>query len=265
MEVILLERIEKIGKLGDIVKVKDGYARNYLLPQNKALRASKENLSIYEKEKAKYEKLNTSNLEKAEKIANKMQNTSIDIIKQASDSGQLYGSVSTKDISDELNNKGHKIEKKQVQLKSVIKTTGQHEVRIVIHPEHIITITVNIARTVEELTMQTKEIEQIEEENKKKEENKENFLNRQKEINIQDQKILDTKEENITKEENEKIIETKEEVTNEKNKKIIKTKKEKIKEEKENKKPEKLETKKEKTTKKKDKTDKKTGKEKSKE
>ena len=163
MEVILLERIEKIGKLGDIVKVKDGYARNYLLPQNKALRASKENLSIYEKEKAKYEKLNAQKLKEAEDISNNMQNISIDIIKQASDSGQLYGSVSTKDIADELNNKGHKILKKQVQLKSVIKTVGQHEVRIVIHPEYIVSINVNIARTLEELTFQAEEVKSIEE------------------------------------------------------------------------------------------------------
>ena len=162
MEVILLERIEKIGKLGDIVKVKDGYARNYLLPQNKALRASKENLSIYEKEKAKYEKLNAQKLKEAEDISNNMQNISIDIIKQASDSGQLYGSVSTKDIADELNNKGHKVLKKQVQLKSVIKTVGQHEVRIVIHPEYIVSINVNIARTLEELTFQAEEIKSIE-------------------------------------------------------------------------------------------------------
>ena len=112
MEVILLERIEKIGKLGDVVKVKDGFARNYLLPQNKALRANKENLSIYEKEKEKYEKLNKDKLSAAEKIAKSMQDVSINIIKQASDSGQLYGSVSTRDISDELNNQGHKIEKK---------------------------------------------------------------------------------------------------------------------------------------------------------
>tara|TARA_B100000686_G_C16495014_1_gene814075 strand:- start:33 stop:683 length:651 start_codon:yes stop_codon:yes gene_type:complete len=167
MEVILLERIEKIGKLGDIVKVKDGFARNYLLPQNKALRASKENLSIYEKEKAKYEKLNAEKLKSAEKIAGNMKDISIDIIKQASDSGQLYGSVSTRDIADELNNKGHKILKKQVQLKSVIKTVGQHEVRIVIHPEHIVSINVNIARTLEELTFQTEEIKNIEEQKQK--------------------------------------------------------------------------------------------------
>ena len=166
MEVILLERIEKVGKLGDVVKVKDGFARNYLLPQNKALRANKVNLSIYEKEKLKYEKLNKDKLSVAEKIAQNMQNISISIIKQASDSGQLYGSVSTKDIADELNNQGHKIEKKQIILKSVIKTVGQHEVRVVIHPEFIIIIEVNIARTLEELTMQNAEIEKIIEEKK---------------------------------------------------------------------------------------------------
>ena len=179
MEVILLERIEKIGKLGDIVKVKDGFARNYLLPQNKALRASKENLSIYEKEKEKYEKLNTEKLKTAEKISKSMQNISIDIIKQASDSGQLYGSVSTRDIADELNNKGHKILKKQVQLKSVIKTVGQHEVRIVIHPEYIVSINVNIARTAEELTLQADEIKNIEEQKRKETEAKEKLLNKE--------------------------------------------------------------------------------------
>ncbi|MBH88119.1 MAG: 50S ribosomal protein L9 [Pelagibacterales bacterium] len=165
MEVILLERIEKIGKLGDVVKVKDGFARNYLLPQNKALRANKENLSVYEKEKEKYEKLNKEKLSAAEKIASNMKDVSINIIKQASDSGQLYGSVSTRDISDELNNQGHKIEKRQIVLKSVIKTVGQHEVRVVIHPEHIINIKVNIGRTLEELTFKAEEIENLAEEN----------------------------------------------------------------------------------------------------
>ena len=158
MEVILLERIEKLGKLGDVVKVKAGFARNYLLPQNKALRANKENLSIYEKEKEKYEVLNKEKLSEAEKIAKTMENISINIIKQASDSGQLYGSVSTRDIADELKIKGHKIEKRQIILKSVIKNIGHHEVRVVIHPEFIINISVNIARTLEELTMKSEEI-----------------------------------------------------------------------------------------------------------
>ena len=161
MEVILLERIEKIGKLGDVVKVKDGFARNYLLPQNKALRANKQNLSIYEKEKAKYEKLNQDKLSASEKIAKSMKDVSINIVKQASDSGQLYGSVSTRDIADELNNQGHKIEKKQIVFKSVIKTVGQHDVRVVVHPEYIINIIVNIGRTLEELTFQSEEIENL--------------------------------------------------------------------------------------------------------
>jgi len=173
MEVILLERIEKVGKLGDVVKVKAGFARNYLLPQNKALRANKENLSIYEKGKEKYEKLNNEKLSTAEKIAKKMESISINIIKQASDSGQLYGSVSTRDITEELNNQGHNIEKRQIVLKSVIKNVGQHEVRIVIHPEFIINISVNIARTLEELTIQTEEIETLIE---NKEDNKEEII-----------------------------------------------------------------------------------------
>ena len=158
MEVILLERIEKLGKLGDVVKVKAGFARNYLLPQKKALRANKENLSIYEKEKEKYEVLNKEKLSEAEKIAKSMEDISINIIKQASDSGQLYGSVSTRDIADELKIQGHQIEKRQIILKSVIKNIGHHEVRVVIHPEFIINISVSIARTLEELTMKSEEI-----------------------------------------------------------------------------------------------------------
>jgi large subunit ribosomal protein L9 len=194
MEVILLERIEKVGKLGDVVKVKAGFARNYLLPQNKALRANKENLSIYEKEKEKYEKLSNEKLSAAEKIAKKMESISINIIKQASDSGQLYGSVSTRDIAEELNNQGHNIEKRQIVLKSVIKNVGQHEVRIVIHPEFIINISVNIARTLEELTIQSEEIENFIE---NKEDNKEEIISI--EASEEGQEEIKTEEENIEK------------------------------------------------------------------
>ncbi len=199
MEVILLERIEKVGKLGDVVKVKAGFARNYLLPQNKALRANKKNLSIYEKEKEKYEKLNNEKLSAAEKIAKKMESISINIIKQASDSGQLYGSVSTRDIAEELNNQGHNIEKRQIVLKSVIKNVGQHEVRIVIHPEFIINISVNIARTLEELTIQSEEIENFIE---NKEDNKEEIISI--EASEEGHKKVKTEEENI--EENQKKL-----------------------------------------------------------
>ena len=203
MEVILLERIEKVGKLGDIVKVKAGFARNYLLPQNKALRANKKNLSIYEKEKEKYEKLNNEKLSAAEKIAKKMESISINIIKQASDSGQLYGSVSTRDIAEELNNQGHNIEKRQIVLKSVIKNVGQHEVRVVIHPEFIINISVNIARTLEELTIQSEEIENfIENKENNKEDNKEEIISI--EASEEGHKKVKTEEENI--EENQKKL-----------------------------------------------------------
>ncbi len=203
MEVILLERIEKVGKLGDVVKVKAGFARNYLLPQNKALRANKKNLSIYEKEKEKYEKLNNEKLSAAEKIAKKMESISINIIKQASDSGQLYGSVSTRDIAEELNNQGHNIEKRQIVLKSVIKNVGQHEVRIVIHPEFIINISVNIARTLEELTIQSEEIENfIENKENNKEDNKEEIISI--EASEEGHKKVKTEEENI--EENQKKL-----------------------------------------------------------
>ena len=203
MEVILLERIEKVGKLGDVVKVKAGFARNYLLPQNKALRANKKNLSIYEKEKEKYEKLNNEKLSAAEKIAKKMENISINIIKQASDSGQLYGSVSTRDIAEELNNQGHNIKKRQIVLKSVIKNVGQHEVRVVIHPEFIINISVNIARTLEELTIQSEEIENfIENKENNKEDNKEEIISI--EASEEGHKKVKTEEENI--EENQKKL-----------------------------------------------------------
>ena len=203
MEVILLERIEKVGKLGDVVKVKAGFARNYLLPQNKALRVNKENLSIYEKEKEKYEKLNNEKLSTAEKIAKKMESISINIIKQASDSGQLYGSVSTRDIAEELNNQGHNIKKRQIVLKSVIKNVGQHEVRIVIHPEFIINISVNIARTLEELTIQSEEIENfIENKENNKEDNKEEIISI--EASEEGHKKVKTEEENI--EENQKKL-----------------------------------------------------------
>ena len=199
MEVILLERIEKVGKLGDVVKVKAGFARNYLLPQNKALRANKKNLSIYEKEKEKYVKLNNEKLSAAEKIAKKMESISINIIKQASDSGQLYGSVSTRDIAEELNNQGHNIKKRQIVLKSVIKNVGQHEVRVVIHPEFIINISVNIARTLEELTIQSEEIENFIE---NKENNKEEIISI--EASEEGHKKVKTEEENI--EENQKKL-----------------------------------------------------------
>jgi len=155
MEVILLERIEKIGKLGDVVKVKDGFARNYLLPQKKALRANKENIAIYEKQKKIYEEKNAALLKEVQSIAKNMTNLSISIRKQASESGQLYGSVAAREIADTIKLKGHDIQTKQIQLNSVIKNIGVHEVKIALHPEVILSVKVKVLRNDEELILDT--------------------------------------------------------------------------------------------------------------
>ena len=167
MEVILLERIEKIGKLGDVVKVKDGYARNYLLPQKKALRANKENIKIYEKQKKVYEEKNADLLKEAQSKAKTVDNLSISLIKQASDSGQLYGSVTAREISDTIKSLGHDIQTKQIQLKKAIKEIGTHKVKIIIHPEVITSVTVKVARSDEELMSDTLIEENIKEDDAK--------------------------------------------------------------------------------------------------
>ena len=155
MEVILLERIEKIGKLGDVVKVKDGFARNYLLPQKKALRANKENIAIYEKQKKIYEEKNAALLKEVQSMAKNMTNLSISIRKQASESGQLYGSVAAREIAETIKLKGHDIQTKQIQLNSVIKNIGVHEVKIALHPEVILSVKVKVLRNDEELILDT--------------------------------------------------------------------------------------------------------------
>ena len=155
MEVILLERIEKIGKLGDVVKVKDGFARNYLLPQKKALRANKENIAIYDKQKKIYEEKNAALLKEVQSIAKNMTNLSISIRKQASESGQLYGSVAAREIADTIKIKGHDIQTKQIQLNSVIKNIGVHEVKIALHPEVILSVKVKVLRSDAELILDT--------------------------------------------------------------------------------------------------------------
>ena len=210
MEVILLERIEKIGKLGDVVKVKDGYARNYLLPQKKALRANKENIEVYEKQKKKFQEKNDKLLKSAQDIAKKINNLSVSIIKQASDSGQLYGSVAAREISDSLKQLGHEVQTKQIQLNNVIKTIGIHEVKIVIHPEVISPIKVKVARSDEELisnellkeTVDKQETENNQSEDK---ESKKVGVEKNKKENItneteQDEKELDSLKKNKEKE-----------------------------------------------------------------
>lgn len=150
MEVILLERIEKLGQMGDVVKVKDGYARNYLLPQKKALRSNKANLEYFEKQKAELIALNAKNKEEAEKLAESLQGLIVNIVRQASESGHLYGSVTARDVYHAIVETGHKIERRHVVLDQPLKEIGVFEVVIATHPDVKQKILVTIARSEED-------------------------------------------------------------------------------------------------------------------
>ncbi len=156
MEIVLLERIEKLGQMGDVVRVKDGYARNYLLPKNKALRATKANLARFEQERAQLEARNLELKNEAQAVADKVEGLTLTVIRQAGDTGQLYGSVSTRDISEKVTEGGATIARGQVVLDSPIKVLGLHPVRINLHPEVAITVTMNVARTEEEAERQAR-------------------------------------------------------------------------------------------------------------
>ena len=147
MEVILLERIEKLGQMGDVVKVKDGFARNFLLPQKKALRASEDNLAYFEKEKVTLEANNLKQKQEAEVILTKLDGFNLIIIRQAGETGQLYGSVNTNDVKTSLNENGFVVEKNQVKLDKPIKELGIHKVSVKLHPEVQAIISVIVSRT----------------------------------------------------------------------------------------------------------------------
>ena len=147
MEVILLERIEKLGQMGDVVKVKDGFARNFLLPQKKALRASEDNLAYFEKEKVTLEANNLKQKQEAEVILTKLDDFKLIIIRQAGETGQLYGSVNTNDVKTSLNENGFVVEKNQIKLDKPIKELGIHKVSVKLHPEVQAIISVIVSRT----------------------------------------------------------------------------------------------------------------------
>ena len=147
MEVILLERIEKLGQMGDVVKVKDGFARNFLLPQKKALRASEDNLAYFEKEKVTLEANNLKQKQEAEVILTKLDDFNLIIIRQAGETGQLYGSVNTNDVKTSLNENGFVVEKNQIKLDKPIKELGIHKVSVKLHPEVQAIISVIVSRT----------------------------------------------------------------------------------------------------------------------
>jgi large subunit ribosomal protein L9 len=156
VEVILLQRVEKLGQMGDLVKVKPGFARNYLLPQKKAIRANKDNLARFEAQRAQLEAQNLKRKEEAERVAERVGGLSVVIIRQAGESGSLYGSVSARDISDATTAAGLTIDRTQVVLDHPIKTLGVRQVRVLLHPEVVIQVGVNVARSPEEAEKQAR-------------------------------------------------------------------------------------------------------------
>jgi large subunit ribosomal protein L9 len=154
MQVVLLERIEKLGQMGEVVAVKDGYARNYLVPHGKALRATKANLAQFERRRVQLEAINLERKEEASRLARQINGRSVVIVRQAGEAGQLYGSVNARDIAAAFTADGVTIERRQVQLPAALKELGIHQVRIRLHPEVDATVSVNIARTPEEAEIQ---------------------------------------------------------------------------------------------------------------
>jgi large subunit ribosomal protein L9 len=156
VELILLQRVEKLGQMGEIVKVKPGYARNFLLPQSKAVRATKANRERFERERSQLEAQNIKRRDEAERVAERVHGLSIVLIRQASDAGALYGSVSSRDIAEGCTAGGLGIERSQVLLEQPIKSLGISSVRVALHPEVIIDVKVNVARSPEEAEKQAR-------------------------------------------------------------------------------------------------------------
>jgi len=159
MEVILLERVEKLGAIGDVVKVKNGFARNYLLPNKKALRANESNRKLFEANRARIEEENAHKRSDAETASKGVEGKSVKLIRQASNVGHLYGSVSARDIAEALEGVGAKVTKSQIVLDRPIKAIGVHEVKVALHPEVAVTVKVNVARSPEEADLQAQGID----------------------------------------------------------------------------------------------------------
>lgn len=159
MEIILLERVEKLGAIGDIVNVKPGFARNFLLPRGKALRASEANKKKFEADRARIEADNAKRRDIARAEAKDVDGASVVMIRQASQTGQLFGSVAARDLAEVLTNGGHKVNKLQIVLDKPIKTLGIHDVKVALHPEVVVMVKVNIARSPEEAELQAKGVD----------------------------------------------------------------------------------------------------------
>lgn len=163
VDLILLERVDKLGQMGQVVKVKPGYARNYLLPQKKAMRATKENLAYFETQRVQLEANNLQRKSEASEIAAKLEGITVVLIRQAGESGQLYGSVAARDVSDAVTAAGFTVDKRQIVLDRPIKTLGLHPVRVMLHPEVGVTVTANVAQSEEGARMQAAGINPLEE------------------------------------------------------------------------------------------------------
>jgi len=170
IELILLERVEKLGQMGQLVKVKPGFARNYLLPKKKAMRATKENLAYFETQRAQLEANNLQRMTEATEIGGKLEGLTVVIIRTAGESGQLYGSVSARDIAEAVTEAGFTIERRQVVLERPIKNLGLHPIRVVLHPEVSVTVTANVAQSAEEAEMQAKGIDPLRQREEEEEE-----------------------------------------------------------------------------------------------
>lgn len=188
MQVILLERIAKLGQMGDTVSVKDGYARNFLLPQNKALRATKANAAKFETQRAQLEARSLELKEEAERIGGELEGKSYIVIRQAGDTGQLYGSVATRDIAEAISAGGVSVERRQVLLLRPIKALGLHEVMLGLHPEVEVPVTINVARTEEEAERQARgeDLSMIEDEDLFEFDEEGNIIERDEDGNIID-------------------------------------------------------------------------------
>ncbi len=154
MEVVLLERVAKLGQMGDVVNVKNGFARNYLMPQGKALRATKANLAQFEAQRAQLEAHNLETKKEAEALAEKLDGQQFIVIRSASDAGSLYGSVTNRDAAEVATEGGFTVDKRQVVLNAPVKELGLHDMTVVLHPEVQVSITINVARSVEEAELQ---------------------------------------------------------------------------------------------------------------
>jgi len=159
MDIILLERIEKLGTIGDVVAVKDGYARNFLLPQKKALRANDANKKVFEANRERLEKENAERRGEAEKTGEKVEGAEVVLIRASSNAGQLYGSVNVRDMVAGLNSQGFDIDKKQVIMGAPIKTIGMHDVTVALHPEVHVTVKANVARSDDEAELQSQGVD----------------------------------------------------------------------------------------------------------